>query len=450
MSAGAAAMQWPAWPEVARVLSLADYNTRVVVIATTLLGVASGAVGSFMLLRKRALVADALSHATLPGIVVAFMIGAATGVAGGGKSLALLLLGGALGAALGGLCLVALRRSTRLKDDAALGIVLSVFFGAGVALLSSAQRMGQGHAAGLESFIYGKTASVVRSDAVLIGACALACLAAALALFKELRLVCFDEAFARSIGLPAALLDAALLVMLVVVTIAGLQAVGLVLVIALLVIPAAAARFWTDSAGPMVAVACGIGGACSAAGAALSALLPDLPSGAMIVLVAAAGFFLSALAGARRGVVRRWLRRRAYTLTVERQHLLRAILEAREERGADAPVPVESLERRRVWAPASLRSIAARARRAGLVASSPAGLALTREGLAEAERVTRRHRLWELYLISEASVAPSHVDRDADDVEHVLPPELVAKLEARLAAERAAMPASPHAIGGGP
>ena len=161
---------WPNREQWVRVLLLKDYNTRVVVAGTALLGVAAGVIGSFTLLRKRALMGDALSHAMLPGIAMAFILSAAAG--GRGKDLPVLLAGATVSGALGLGAILVLRKLTRLKEDTVLGIVLSVFFGAGVAVLGIVQRMGQGHAAGLESFIYGKTASMLSSDAALIAAAA--------------------------------------------------------------------------------------------------------------------------------------------------------------------------------------------------------------------------------------------------------------------------------------
>ena len=156
----------PTWAQWRRLLLLEDYNTRVVLLGTTLLGLAAGAVGNFTLLRKRALMGDALSHAMLPGVGLAFVLVTLGG--GDGKSLPLLLAGAALTGVLGLAAILFIRNATRLKEDAALGIVLSVFFGAGIAVLGVAHQMKTGHAAGLESFIYGKAASMGALDAELI------------------------------------------------------------------------------------------------------------------------------------------------------------------------------------------------------------------------------------------------------------------------------------------
>lgn len=432
-----------------RVALLQDYNTRVVVCGATLLGVGAGVVGSYTLLRKRALVGDALSHATLPGIALAFLLATAAG--GDGKRLTLLLIGAAISGVLGVGAILAIRRLTRLKEDTALGIVLSVFFGVGVALLGVAQQMEGGHAAGLESFIYGKTAAMLASDAYLIGAAAAVCVAVCAFLAKELRLLCFDSGFAASRGFRVGWLDTMLMAMVVLITILGLQAVGLVLMIALLVTPAAAARFWTTSVDRMTLLSGAIGGVSCLVGAMLSATAPDLPSGAMIVLVAAALFVVSALFGVQRGVLRRWARRRRFDRGIHLEHLLRGVYEQSEVDRREGQRPesrFDDLLVQRSWTADRLRRTIAFAVRRGLVQPvANGGVRLTERGAIEAARLTRQHRLWELYLITHADIAPAVVDRRADAIEHVLAPETLARLERLLEASVAdAPPASPHSL----
>lgn len=437
---------------VLRVLLLQDYNTRLVVLATSLMGVSSGVVGGFLLLRKRSLMGDALSHATLPGIALAFMVLVAFGLSG--KQLGWLLAGAAVTGLLGVSLVMAMRRLPRIKDDTAMGIVLSVFYGAGVALLGLIQDMPQGSAAGLESFIYGKTASLVWSDFQLLGLIAVSVVIISILLFKELRLLCFDEEFAASMGWPVRKLDLLLLALACAVTVTGLQAVGLILIIAFLVIPAASARMWTSQLNRMLGLSALIGGASGWIGATLSALLPRLPAGAVIVLVAAVCFIFSLFFGTDRGVLVRVLRHLSLKRRVERQHLLRAayeLLERPGREGGDRYCPWADLMPKRSWTPRSLARIALRAMNAGYVEHiDDTGLRFSEAGLREAEKVTRNHRLWELYLIEYADIAPNHVDRDADSVEHILGEELTARLRRSLpdALREGTLkvPRSPHLI----
>lgn len=441
------------------ILSLRNYNTRLVVLSTSILGVAAGLVGSFLLLRKRSLMGDALSHATLPGIALAFGIMTALGF--DGKSLPVLLAGATISGVLGVLLMLAIRRTTPLRDDVAMGLVLSVFFGAGIALLTIVQKLPGASAAGLESFIYGQPASIIWSDFLLISTVCLAITIATIFLFKEFTLLCFDDAFAAAQGWPALRLDIALLALVTAVTVIGLQSVGLILIIAFLIIPPTTARFWTNRLSHM-AILSGLFGALSGwLGATISALYADLPAGALIVLAAASLFLLSMLFAPARGVLPRTHRHRRLRQKVARQHVLRAayeILENQRTHQPDAkganfvdnrPFPFQTLLAKRTWSPRELnRTLRAEQRLEHLTRHPDNTIVLSEAGFGEAARVTRNHRLWEAYLVTHADIAPSHVDRDADMVEHVLEADLVRELE-RVLRDRDAwipMPASPHEI----
>ena len=444
----------PELSDIWNVLILRDYNTRLVVICTMLLGCACGLMGGFLLLRKRSLMGDTLSHATLPGVGLSFMLALALG--GDGKSLPILLAGAGITGVIGCAAVLFIREQTRIKDDAAMGIVLSVFFGAGVAILGVIQKMPEGSAAGLESFIYGKTASMVMSDfqiLVFITVCVITC---SLLLFKEFRLLCFDENFAAVLGWPVKFLDLLLLALITAVTVAGLQAVGLILIIAFLITPAAAARFWTNQLDRMLMLSALIGAASGWIGASLSAFFPRLPAGAVIVLVAALFFVVSMLIGTERGVMIRILRQSQLEKRMGRQHLLRALYEILEggrvtEELNIRTVPFRQIRGRRTWSDRQLRDYIRRAYNEGLVEApnKADSILLTETGLVEAEQVTRNHRLWEMYLIEYADVATSRVDRDADMVEHILGDKMVTRLENKLQAYRIAgslVPQSPHPI----
>lgn len=444
-------------PEIAdiwNVLFLRDYNTRLVVISTLLLGCASGLMGGFLLLRKRSLMGDTLSHATLPGVGLAFMLAVALG--GDGKSLPFLLAGAGLTGVLGCAAVLFIRNNSRIKDDTAMGIVLSVFFGAGVAILGMIQTMPEGSAAGLETFIYGKTASMVMVDFQILMGVTLSVLVCSLLLFKEFRLLCFDESFAAALGWPVKRLDVLLLGLVAAVTVAGLQSVGLILIIAFLITPAAAARFWTDRLDRMLLLSALIGGASGWLGASLSAFFPRLPAGAVIVLVATVGFLVSMFLGTERGVLLRFIRQARLQARVGSQHLLRALYEILEADALEGPlqirpVPFRQIRGRRTWTDAELHKSIRRAYQYGFVEAlkRDEAIVLTERGLAEAAQVTRNHRLWEMYLIEYADVATSRVDRDADRVEHILGEQMVARLESKLQTYRSAgslVPQSPHPI----
>ncbi|MBL9140861.1 MAG: metal ABC transporter permease [Phycisphaerae bacterium] len=271
--------------------ALMDPNVRTVLWGTTALGAASGAVGAFTTLRRRALLGDALSHAALPGVCLAYF-------AFGSKHLGLFMIGALVAGLAGSACIAALARWTRVRQDAATALVLSGFFGLGIVLSRAVQSDSGGSAAGVDGFILGKAASMTQADSLTVGACGLAVILALLALARPLKVAIFDPSFARAQGWPVARLDFALMAMVALTVVAGLPAVGAVLMVALLVIPAAAARLCARRLGAVVALAMIFGALSGAGGTLVSALVPPpdgtyvrgWPTGPLIVVVAAAIF----------------------------------------------------------------------------------------------------------------------------------------------------------------
>lgn len=275
-----------------------DAHAATVIATAALLGASAGAVGTTLTLRRQALVGDAVGHATLPGIAGAALASMCLG--GSGREPWVLLPGAAAGACLGIACVHMLRRHARMPADAAMAVTLSVLFGFGVTLLSMVQQVPSGHQAGLDGLLTGRAASLVSQDLAIAGALAALTAAAFLALGRDIRALSFDEPFMRMTGRPARAVGAALSALVVMTIVAGTQAVGLVLVVALLVIPATAARRWSDRFGVVTAAASAIGAASAAAGAYASALLPGMATGPLIVVAAACALALSVPVGAYR------------------------------------------------------------------------------------------------------------------------------------------------------
>ncbi|MGP1272068.1 MAG: metal ABC transporter permease [Phycisphaerales bacterium] len=433
----------PALPEIIEVLTLrAGFNTATVTLGTTLLGLAAGVVGVFAMLRNRAMTADAISHATLPGVAIAFLAAPALGLSG--RSLPVMLTGAAISSAIGVLAIHAILRSTRLREDAAIGIVLSVFFGAGVVGLTYIQRNAPEGSAGLTAILLGQAATMRPPDVAFIAVIAACAVLATTLLFKELAAVCFNDAFAGVQGWPVAAIDLGILALVVLVTLAGLHAVGLVLIIALLIIPPAAARFWTERLGSLVIIAGALGAVSGYIGCAISALLPDKPTGAIIVLVSGVLFVVSLIAAPSRGIAAASIRRARQRLRFAADHLLESAYESSQ--GVLLPETRRAVSRQRGWSRPFTLVILAILRISGLARrGDPGRLVLTEAGLERGRRISRNHALWEEYLVSHADIAPSHVDWSVDQVEHVLPPELVERLEARLSRRRAEHPRVPIA-----
>lgn len=302
---------------LAALLLQAGYNAGLVAIGAGLLGIAAGAGGTFLFLRKRALLSDAIAHATLPGVGIAFLVMVAFGL--DGRSLIGLLAGSALSAGLGLLCVEWITRRTRLAEDTAIGAVLSVFFGFGIVLLTVIQTLSQGRQAGLEGFLLGSTAGMLYQDAVVIALGGALAVLALVALRRPMTLVSFDPGYAASLGLNIRRIDLAMMLLVLAVTVAGLKIVGLVLVVALLIVPPVAARLWSERTDHVVLIAGAIGGLSGYVGAAISAAAPGLPTGPIIVLVAFSLFLVSLLLAPGRGVLAAALRHRRFQVRLHRR-----------------------------------------------------------------------------------------------------------------------------------
>jgi len=346
------------------------YNATLVTIGATLLGIAAGATGTFLYVGKRALVSDAISHATLPGVGLAFIV--MVGLGGDGRALPGLLAGSAVSAGVGLWCVSWLATRTRLAEDAAIGAVLSVFFGFGIVLLTVIQSMGSGRQAGLETFLLGATAGMLWNDAVVIAAGGALVLALVALLRRPMALVAFDPDFAAAGGVDVRRTELAMMGLALAITVVGLKIVGLILIVALLIIPAVAARFWSDRMGHVVMIAGGVGGASGYVGAAVSATAPDLPTGPIIVLAAFAIFVLSLISAPGRGVLAAVLRHRRFRARVHVRQGLLALAEGQP-----------------IYEPLTLRLMRGR----GLI--RPDGVA-TAAGRAQAARARLDERRWQL------------------------------------------------------
>lgn len=301
----------------------AGYNSALVAVGAGLLGLAGGGAGAFVFLRKRALVSDAVTHATLPGVAVAFMVMVALG--SDGRWLPGLILGSAASAAIGLLTVEWITARTRLGEDAAIGAVLSVFFGLGIVLLTVIQTLSAGRQAGLDTFLLGSTAGMLISEATLIAAAGAVAALIVLVLRRPMTMVAFDPQHAATLGVDVRRTDLAMMGLALLVTVIGLKVVGLILIVALLIIPPVAARFWTDRVDRLILISAAIGGVSGYLGAALSAAAASLPTGPIIVLVAFSIFSVSLLASPLRGVLASALRHRRFQHRVHRRQGLLAL-----------------------------------------------------------------------------------------------------------------------------
>ena len=280
-----------------------DYTLRTVALGTAVIGVVSGVLGSFAFLRRQSLLGDAISHAALPGVVIAFLLTER-------RDSTVLMLGALVAGWLGTLLVLSIVRNTRIKEDSAIGLTLSVFFGFGLMLLTYAQRASTARQAGLDRFLFGQAAALVQRDVILMAAIGTIALLLVFIFWKEFKLVSFDSEFAATLGFPVRIVDILLTTLLVVAVVIGLQAVGVILMSAMVVAPAAGARQWTDRLDVMVVIAAIFGAVSSVIGAVVSSTTPGLSTGPVIVLVVSTMAVLSLFFAAKRGLFWDWLRRR--------------------------------------------------------------------------------------------------------------------------------------------
>lgn len=292
-----------------------DYTLRSVILGSAILGVVSGTLGSFAVLRRRSLLGDTMSHAALPGIALAFMIT-------GSKSPFVLLAGAALASWLGTMVILVITGKTRIREDGAQGIVLSVFFGFGLTLLSKIQRMPTAAKAGLDKFLFGQAATLMTMDIISMAVVGGIAMTVMIVFWKEFKLLSFDSGFLSALGFPAGRLEYLLTFLIVTAVVIGLQTVGVVLMSAMVVAPAAAARQWTNRLEGMVALSGLFGVLAGVSGAVASSSVSKLPTGPSIVIALGLISLISILFAPGRGLLSRMIRQRRNKRTYAADRLL--------------------------------------------------------------------------------------------------------------------------------
>jgi ABC-type Mn2+/Zn2+ transport system permease subunit/Mn-dependent DtxR family transcriptional regulator len=411
-----------------RFFTLQDAAVRYALIGSLLLGISCGLLGSFIVVRRLALMGDALSHAVLPGVAIGFLWSMT-------KDPLAIFVGATIAGLLGTFVVGWIRETTRIKEDAALGMVLAGFFGAGVVLVTMIQRLPEGNKSGIDKFLFGQAAAIGAGDLQLMAVVTVLTVLAISLFYKEFLATSFDAAFARISGFPVRLLHHALMLLLAFSVVIALQAVGVVLVSAMLIIPASAAYLLTDRMHRMLWLAALFGMLAGALGAFLSFLGPGLPTGPFMVLSASLLFGTAFLFAPRHGVLVRWLRQRSRSKGVQRENTLKSIYHVLEDRDFQGEgVSLEELALRRGENVSEMEQMAGQLRHHGLGTFDQSGrrIYLTPEGWRRACSVVRNHRLWELYLTNAAEIAPDHVHDDAEKIEHVLGEDVVRELERKL------------------
>lgn len=412
--------------QIVRFFTFSDPSLLVSIAGCLLMGICLSLLGSFMVLRKMSLLGDTLGHAVLPGICIAFLI---TGT----KSFLPTLLGAAVSGLSGVLLIGLIVRQSRIKTDAAMGMILSSFFGLGIVLLTIIQKSGSGNQSGLDKFLFGQAAALSGTD---VWALFLITLFIGMVIFlflKELTAVSFDENFSAAIGIPVGFVQMLLMVLTTVAVVASIQAVGVVLVSAMLIIPPATAYLLVKRVRELLLLGVLFGTASGFLGAFFSFLGPSLPTGPFMVVAAAIFFVLAFVFAPEHG----WLiqtvhigRRRRRT---QRENILKSIYHLFEKENFQATnASFQSLAAfRNETLPEVLKHVRVLVRKKWIIREGE-WIRFTEEGKKQATELVRKHRLWELFLVRETHLPADHVHADAEELEHVLSAEVMKELEEML------------------
>lgn len=283
-----------------------------ILLGTVILGFSAGAVGVFPTQRKQALIGDALSHAALPGVVLAFMLFNT-------RNIEVLLLGAAFASVISMLLIELIKKYSNVKFDASMALILSSFFGLGNVLLSLLTGSGK---AGLSKFIFGEAATMLEKDVLIISIAALVSVLIVILFWRHIKLYIFDEDFYNSLGFNTKIVRSILTFLTVLVVVISIRAIGVVLMSALLIAPAVTARIWSNRFSVNFVLA-GIFGAVSAAlGTYFSFKISGLPTGPIIVVVLSLLLILTLLFAPKKGIIASSILNRRHKLFINKYHEL--------------------------------------------------------------------------------------------------------------------------------
>ncbi len=399
---------------------LTQPNTLWVLTGALMLGFSAGVLGCFAFLKRRALIGDTLAHAALPGVTSAFLLT-------GSRSPVVVIVGAMTSGFIGLWTVELLRRHTKIKEDSALAIVLSFFFAVGVFQLTIIQKIPTAAQAGLDKILFGQAASLVPDDLAVLSVLSALILVSTIIFFDRFRMIIFDPNYARVAGINIGAYEKLLALLVMLAVVIGIQLVGIVLVAALMITPAAAARYWTNRLSIMLTLAGLCGSLAGIFGALISTLAPRMPTGPWMVVAVTILFVVSAMFAPERGMSARYIRRLRTARRIAAENIVRTLFKLDESNPQGAAAQAQLLHFRQ-FDFSKLERILSRLERKGFITRSGEQVTLTELGLEMGRKITRRHRLWELYLTKNTAISSDHAHFDAEEIEHMLTPELEAQL----------------------
>lgn len=409
--------------------SLKDPNVFYVVVGMVLINASSALIGTFAYLRKRALIGDAIAHALLPGLCIGFLFAQE-------KNISYLLVGAFLSGWLATYAIDFIVNKSKVKQDAAIGIVLSSFFAFGIVLLTYIQKNAGGQHSGLDSFLFGQAAAINKSELYAFAIILTIIILALILFYRSFVITAFNTDFAKSIGLPVRFIEFLLTALTVLAIAAGIQALGVILMSALIVIPAAAARLWTHHLKFMLLLAGVISIVAGVGGAFVSYAKSGMPTGPWVVVFLAFFMLISIVFAPQKGFFARFRRARNNKLKIQRENILKAVYEFHENQGE-----VRELKKKmkftdflamRLFETSDLMKGMKRLVKSNHLIKDGDHYYLSSIGVEESRRVVRLHRLWEHYLLKRTSIDEQHVHSGAEAMEHIITDEIAIELEKEL------------------
>jgi manganese/zinc/iron transport system permease protein len=397
--------------------SFTDANVSNVLIGTLLLGIASGMVGTLVVLSKKTLIIDAISHSMLPGICIGFMLS-------GVKNPVYLMIGGMASATVAVYLIAEISKRSKIKIDAAIAITLSILFSFGVIMLNVVQNSGNPNQSGLNDFLFGKAASMLQKDLYMFGGLCLIIFICLPVFFRHFKISLFDPIFAQSIGIKKYFIQSIISFLIIVTAAAGVQTVGIILISAMIIAPASTALFWTNNFRLTMIYSGIIGAGCSILGVFISFLFPEMPTGPWIVVMLASVSILSVLFSPS-GLLVKQIQIRKNKKSILRENVLKTVYKLKEKvNGKKNGISTEEVSNYRPTAIRKVKSALKHLKRNGLVVKGGDYWTLTENGVQEAERIVRVHRLWELYLQKYMHLPSNYVHNSAESIEHIVTPEI--------------------------
>jgi len=386
-------------------------------IASSLVGIMCGMIGTFIVLRNMSLIGDALSHAILPGIVVAFLI---TGYS---------TIGFFLGSVIAGLftafIITWIQHNVKTKNDASIGIVFTAMFSIGVIGISSLNRE-EGVHLDLKDFLFGTVMGISNEDIILTAVVCLYTIISIIVFYRYLFISTFQPTIAATMGISVKMIHYFLMLLLSFAVVSALRTVGVILVVAMLITPPATALLLSDKLKSVIALSALIG-LVSAIIGLIIAILFDMPPGPAMCLVATFMYFLAGIFAPKKGLLTKFLNSQKQKKQIVIDHILRQVVKPENK-----AISITSLSQKLDVSLWKLKSAINKLVNDGILSSQNNQVALTAKGNMKAEKLVRAHRLWETYLVDEIGLDDGQIHNEADKLEHYLTEEMLDEVDKKL------------------